>query len=117
MILVTTVGKVGAEAARLLAERQEPVRVLVRHPDKATSLAQSGVEVVEGDLEVRATIDTAMKGVSVVVLVSPAVPTQELNVVESAGRAGVEHVVKITSRRRWTRRSPGDAVKPRSRAG
>jgi len=32
MILITTAGKVGAEAARLLAERGEPVRVLVRNP-------------------------------------------------------------------------------------
>ena len=29
MILITTAGKVGAEAARLLAQRGEPVRVLV----------------------------------------------------------------------------------------
>jgi uncharacterized protein YbjT (DUF2867 family) len=52
MILVTTAGKVGAEAARLLAEREEPVRVLVRDPDKAAALAQAGAEVAEGDLEV-----------------------------------------------------------------
>ena len=32
------------------------------------------------------------------VLVSPAVPEQELNVVDSAGRAGVRHVIKITSK-------------------
>jgi uncharacterized protein YbjT (DUF2867 family) len=51
-----------------------------------------------------------MAGVSAVVLVSPAVPAQELNVVHSAARAGVGHVVKATSkasadspiaRRRW----------------
>ena len=49
MILVTTAGKVGTEAAQLLAQRKEPVRVLVRHPERATVLAQAGVEVVEGD--------------------------------------------------------------------
>jgi uncharacterized protein YbjT (DUF2867 family) len=31
MILITTAGKVGAEAARLLAAHGEPVRVLSRH--------------------------------------------------------------------------------------
>jgi len=98
MILITTAGKVGSEAARLLAQRGEPVRVLVRDPEKATALAQAGVEVIEGDLEVPATIDVAMQGVSAVVLVSPAIPAQELNVVDSAVRAGVEHVVKITSK-------------------
>ena len=98
MILITTAGKVGSEAARLLAHRQQPVRVLVRDPEKATALAQAGVEVAEGDLGVPATIDAAMHGVSAVVLVSPAIPAQELNVVESAVRAGAGHVVKITSR-------------------
>jgi uncharacterized protein YbjT (DUF2867 family) len=98
MILITTAGKVGAETARLLAQRGEPVRVLVRDPEKATALAQAGAEVAQGDLEVPATIDAAMKGVSTVVLVSPAIPAQELNVVASAVRAGAGHVVKITSK-------------------
>ena len=99
MILVTTAGKVGSEAARLLAEREEPVRVLVRDPEKVTALAQAGVEVAEGDLEVPATIEEAMEGVSAVVLVSPGMePAQELNAVEAAARAGVGHVVKVTSK-------------------
>jgi len=36
MILVTTAGKVGAEASRMLAQRGAPVRVLVRNPEKVT---------------------------------------------------------------------------------
>jgi uncharacterized protein YbjT (DUF2867 family) len=98
MILITTAGKVGAEAARLLAQRGEPVRVLVRDPEKATALAQAGADVAVGDLDVPATVDAAMRGVSAVVLVSPAIPAQELNVVASAAAAGVGHVVKITSK-------------------
>src|SRR3984885_6415709 len=112
MILVTTAGKVGSETARLLRERDVPVRVLVRDPAKATAraLAEAGAEIATGDLGVPASIDEAMSGVSGVVLVSPAVPAQELNVVASAARAGVGHVVKATSkasadspiaRRRW----------------
>jgi len=98
MILITTAGKVGSEAARLLAQRGAPVRVLARDPEKATALRQVGVDVVEGDLDAPATIDAAMQDVTSVVLVSPAVPAQELNVVDSAARAGVGHVVKITSK-------------------
>ncbi|MDQ1716833.1 MAG: hypothetical protein QOE89_786 [Pseudonocardiales bacterium] len=98
MILITTAGKVGAEAARRLAAQGEPVRVLVRDPEKATALMQAGVEVAEGDLAIPATIDAAMQGVSAVVLVSLAIPVQELNVVTSAVGAGVDHVVKITSK-------------------
>ena len=99
MILITTAGKVGSETAWLLAKREVSVRVLVRDPEKATALAQAGVEVAEGDLEVPATIEEAMQGVSTVVLVSPGVePAQEINVVDAAARAGVGHVVKLTSK-------------------
>ena len=98
MILITTAGKVGSEAARLLTQQDESVRVLVRDPEKATALSQLGVHVAEGDLDDAASIDAAMDGVTSVVLVSPAVPAQELNVIDSAARAGVGHVVKITSK-------------------
>src|SRR5467141_2580333 len=98
MILVTTAGKIGAEASRLLAQRGAPVRVFVRNPEKVTCLARAGVDVCSGDLEVPAMIDAAMRGVTSVVLVSPAIPRQELNVVASAVRARVQHVVKITSK-------------------
>lgn len=100
MILITTPGKVGAEAARLLAERGEPVRVLARNPasSRASALRQAGVDVVEGDLDTPATIDAAMRDVTTVLLVSPAVVAQELNVVDSAARAGVGGIVKITSK-------------------
>ncbi len=98
MILITTPGKVGSEAARLLAQRGAPVRVLARNPEKEIALRQAGAEIVEGDLDAPATIDAAMRDVESVVLVSPAVPTQELNVIDSAARAGAQHVVKITSK-------------------
>jgi uncharacterized protein YbjT (DUF2867 family) len=110
MILVTTAGKVGAEAVRSLTLRQVPVRVLVRDPDKAKALADAGAEIAAGDLDVPASLDGAMADVTTVILVSPAVPAQELNVVASAARAGVGHIVKATSkasadspiaRRRW----------------
>jgi uncharacterized protein YbjT (DUF2867 family) len=98
MILVTTAGKVGKEAVRSLLLREVPVRVLVRDPANAKALADAGAEVAVGDLGTPATIDQAMAGVTGVILVSPAVPAQELNVVASAARAGVGHVVKATSK-------------------
>jgi uncharacterized protein YbjT (DUF2867 family) len=98
VILVATAGKVGSEAARLLTQRQVPVRVLVRDPATVKALADAGVEIAVGDLVIPDSIDEAMAGVSAVVLVSPAVPAQELNVVASAARAGVGHVVKATSK-------------------
>lgn len=98
MILVTTAGKVGSEAARLLAQQEVPVRLLVRDRAKAKAPADAGAEIAVGDLAVPASLDDAMSGVTVVVLVSPAVPAEELNVIASATRAGVEHVVKATSK-------------------
>ena len=98
MILITTAGKVGSETARQLAQRGEPVRVLVRNPEKATALAHAGAEVFEGDLDVPASVDAAMQGVRRVVLVTEPVLQQELNVIDSAVRAGVEHLVKITTK-------------------
>jgi uncharacterized protein YbjT (DUF2867 family) len=98
MILVTTAGKVGSEASRLLGNQGVPVRVIVRNADKAAALATEGVDVFKGDLEVPASIDAAMEGVSSVVLVTAPVVQQELNVIDSAVRAGVEHVVKITTK-------------------
>ena len=100
MILVTTAGKVGAETARLLRQLDVPVRVLVRDPAKTAprELARAGAQIVAGDLGVPASIDDAMRGVSAVMLVSPAIPAQELNVVASAAKAGVAHVVKATSK-------------------
>jgi uncharacterized protein YbjT (DUF2867 family) len=110
VILVTTAGKVGSETVRLLRQRDMPVRVLVRDPARAKTLAEAGAEAAVGDLDVPASIDEAMTGVESVVLVSPAVPAQELNVIGSAARAGAGHVIKATSkasadspiaRRRW----------------
>jgi uncharacterized protein YbjT (DUF2867 family) len=110
VILVTTAGKVGSETVRLLRQRDAPVRVLVRDPARAETLVEAGAEAAVGDLEVPASLDEAMAGVQTVVLVSPAVPAQEMNVIRSAARAGAGHVIKATSkaspdspiaRRRW----------------
>jgi uncharacterized protein YbjT (DUF2867 family) len=98
VILVTTPGKVGSAAARLIAQRGVPVRVLARHPDKAVALAQAGAEIFPGDLDRPDSIQAAVRGVSSVILVTPPVVQQELNVIDSAKRADVEHVVKITTK-------------------
>ena len=98
MILITTAGKVGSASADQLAGLGVPVRLLARHPEKAAGLAQAGVEVFPGDLDSPESIDQAMRGVSRVILVTQPVLSQELSVIDSAGRAGVEHVVKITNK-------------------
>jgi uncharacterized protein YbjT (DUF2867 family) len=58
-------------------------------PEKLAALSQAGIEVVEGDLKVPASLDAAVRDVSCVIVVSLAIPNQEPNVVNSAVRAGL----------------------------
>lgn len=96
MILVTGAsGKVGSEAVRILAAQHYPTRALVRDPSRAP---QVDVEVVSGDFDRPDTLDAATRGIDTVLLVSPAVPAQEIAVIDSAVRNGITHVVKITSK-------------------
>jgi uncharacterized protein YbjT (DUF2867 family) len=96
MILVTgATGKVGSEAVRLLGAQHHPTRALVRD---ATRAPYADVEIVTGDFDRPDTIDAAMRGVETVLLVSPAVPAQEIAVIDSAVRQGVRDIVKITSK-------------------
>lgn len=100
LILVTGAsGKVGSEAVRLLAARNQPTRALVRDLSRTPpGLDTDAVEVVTGDFDLPDTLDAAMHGVDTVLLVSPAVPDQEIAVIDSAVRHGVDHVVKVTSK-------------------
>ncbi len=100
MILVTgATGKVASEAVRVLRQQEVPVRALVRDRLKAQALAKAGAELAVGDFDKPASLEKAMDSVSTVLLISPGgVPTQELGVIDAAARAGVEHVVKITSK-------------------
>jgi uncharacterized protein YbjT (DUF2867 family) len=96
MILVTgATGNVGSEAARLLAARHQSTRVLVRDPARAP---YGDVEIATGDFDRPDTLDAAMRGIDTVLLVSPAVPAQEIAVIDSAARQGVSHVIKVTSK-------------------
>ena len=96
MILVTGAsGKVGSEAARLLGAQHQSTRALVRDAARAP---RADVEIVTGDFDRPDTLDAAMRGIETVILVSPAVPAQEIEVIASAVRRGVQHIVKITSK-------------------
>jgi uncharacterized protein YbjT (DUF2867 family) len=70
---------------------------MVRDPGKATPLATAGAELARADFDDPGAIDAALASVDTVILVSPGVPAQELNVVASAVRQGVKHVIKVTS--------------------
>ncbi|HMD92207.1 MAG TPA: NAD(P)H-binding protein [Trebonia sp.] len=95
MILVTgATGNVGSEAARLLAARHQPTRALVRDPSRAPH----DVEIATGDFDRPDTLDAAMRGIGTVLLVSPAVPAQEIAVIDNAVRQGATHVINVTGK-------------------
>jgi uncharacterized protein YbjT (DUF2867 family) len=96
VILVTgATGNVGSETIRLLARQPQPVRVFVRD---ASRLPHEGVEVVTGDFDDADSLDAAMRNVDTVVLISPAIPRQEISAIDAAARARVRQVIKATSK-------------------
>lgn len=101
MILVTgATGKVGTQAVKALLARKEKVRVLARDPAKARTALGKDVEVVEGDLGRPWQLDAAMKGVDKVFLLTSGGLDQAWlahNIIESAKKAGVKHVVKMSA--------------------
>ncbi|MFQ5543249.1 MAG: NmrA/HSCARG family protein, partial [Nitrospiria bacterium] len=100
-ILVTgATGQQGGTVVRHLLRQGEAVRALTRTPSKATDLKQLGVEVVEGNLSDRTSLDAALKGIKKVFLVTTffeegmdAEVRQGITMVDAAKAAGVEHLV------------------------
>jgi uncharacterized protein YbjT (DUF2867 family) len=95
MIVVTgATGNVGGEVVAALAGREEGVRALVRDP--AGAALPAGVDVVQGDLELPESLTPALDGARAVFLLGGWGDMPGL--LRRFGRAGVEHVVLLTSR-------------------
>jgi uncharacterized protein YbjT (DUF2867 family) len=99
MILVSGApGNVGTELVRLLAERGQPVRVLIRRSQSAEKLAFPGVDTAIGDLADRDSLESALADVDRVFVssaVGPALLAQK-NLIDAARQAGVRHLVKLS---------------------
>ncbi|MDQ6898520.1 MAG: NAD(P)H-binding protein [Candidatus Dormibacteraeota bacterium] len=83
--------------SRLVAMGLE-IRILSRDPARKRSEAGT-VQVVQGDLDRRDTLDRALDGVTKLFALSPGpdVPRQDANLLSAAQRAGVRHVVLLSS--------------------
>ncbi|MBF6412853.1 SDR family oxidoreductase [Nocardia cyriacigeorgica] len=93
MILVTgATGNIGSALVQELAGAA-PVRALTR--DAGRARVPAGVEVVEGDLEDVGSLSSALDGVRSIFLLSRLGPDEEI--IDAARRAGVEHVVLVSS--------------------
>ena len=95
MIVVTgATGNVGREVVAALAGREEGVRALARDP--AGAALPGGVDVVQGDLELPESLTPALDGARAVFLLGGWGDMPGL--LRRFGRAGIEHVVLLTSR-------------------
>jgi uncharacterized protein YbjT (DUF2867 family) len=100
-------GKVGGATAEQLLAHGKEVRALVRNREKASSWANQGVELVEGDWNDAAAIERALKGVEGAFLMLPPVwaPSPDFkeakgviaNYVEALTRAPPPRVVALSS--------------------
>jgi uncharacterized protein YbjT (DUF2867 family) len=101
MILLTgATGKAGSETAKALAARGVKARALVRNPEKAQPLKAAGIEVVIGDVGDAASVEKALDGAERLFVLLPNSQRQlelETGLIDQAKRAGVRHVVKMSS--------------------
>lgn len=100
-------GNVGVHVVHELQRRSQPVRALTRDPDHAAAVLADGmvtggsVDLRQGDLDDRASVEAAVAGVDRVLLCvgnNPRQEEQELGVIDAAVRAGVRRLVKISAR-------------------
>ena len=100
-------GKVGGATAEHLLARGKEVRALVRNREKASSWANRGVELVDGDWNDSAAIERALKGVEGAFVMLPAVwaPSPDYkeakaviaNYIEALTKAAPPQVVALSS--------------------
>lgn len=100
MILVTgATGNNGTEILKHLVAQNVPVRAMVRSRDRASTIADPNIEVVEGDFDRPETLLSVLPGVERAFLLtnsSERAEAQQLAFVEAARQSGVKHIVKLS---------------------
>jgi len=93
-------GKTGGEVAKQLVTKGESCRALVRDAEKAASLTDLGIALVVGDVGDQAVLAEAFLDVDKAVLILPNSGKQEAlekQFIDAASKAGVTHLVKLSS--------------------
>ncbi|MFE7799674.1 NAD(P)H-binding protein [Nocardia sp. NPDC057440] len=98
MILITgSTGNVGRKLIRELDGRGAACRILVRDPTRAAGLPDRIPRVV-ADLDDPATLASAFDGVDALFLLTPGIGTEQTaHAIAAAVRAGIRHVVHLSS--------------------
>ncbi|MGV0028212.1 SDR family oxidoreductase [Phormidesmis priestleyi] len=92
-------GTIGGEVIQALLKRNAAIRGLVRGSQKATKLAEQGVDLAIGDLSHPKTLDTALQDIETAFLVLPNLLNQvelECAFIDAAKRAGIQQIVKLS---------------------
>ncbi|SDN14095.1 NAD(P)H-binding protein [Ensifer sp. YR511] len=112
-ILVTgATGKLGRLVVERLLARGQPVRVFTRRPETARALFGETLQIAAGDFGDRAALDTAVRGVGRLLLLSPIstrLVTDQVAVADAAVAANVSRIVKISGSD-WTIEPPGNSI-------
>ena len=100
-ILITgATGNVGRELVKQLSTRKVPFRAMIRSMKDATALsAVEGAELVDGDFNDAQSLARALQGMKRAFLLtssSERTETQQSTFVETASRAGIQHIVKLS---------------------
>jgi (4-alkanoyl-5-oxo-2,5-dihydrofuran-3-yl)methyl phosphate reductase len=95
ILVIGATGSIGRELIPLLVESERPLRVLVRDARKLAHI-DPVVERVLGDLDRSDTLEAAMEGVECMFLLTFDTQ-QDRNVISAARRAGVQHLVKLST--------------------
>jgi uncharacterized protein YbjT (DUF2867 family) len=98
ILLTGATGRLGKLVASELNRQGIAWRAFARRADAARSLGAA--EVVQGDFRNTAQVADAVNGVRTVILIAGDAPdqeVQEINVVNAAKNAGVQHIVKLSA--------------------
>ncbi len=100
-ILITgATGKIAQHLIPSLLDQGQPVRAMVRSPDKAATFAKQGARTVIASFEDAISLDKAFAGVETLLFLTP--PHERASTWASAGlaaakRAGVKRIVRISA--------------------
>jgi uncharacterized protein YbjT (DUF2867 family) len=84
----------------VLAKKNIPVRAILRDPDKVKDISMPQIEIVQGDFENEASLESALKGVDKAFMLMPNIKEQldnEKRFIDVAKKTGVSHVVKLSA--------------------
>ena len=113
ILIAGATGTNGSELIKQLVARGIPVRAMVRDLDKAKSLENELVQLVEADLDNPASLEAAMQGIEkayIVTAVAQFTPRWFSNFYNAAINAGVTHLVKFSGMAATTD-SPSEVIR------